>query len=66
MGTSIEKVILAIIALNGEQVLAGGGAPVFIAKDIEQQQRTAFLLEKILDGIAHDLENGILIIVRHW
>lgn len=64
MGTTIEKAILAIITLNDEHVLPGG-VPIFVAKNEEEQQRTAFLLEKILDGIAHDLENGILIIVKH-
>jgi len=64
MGTTIEKAILAIIALNNECILPGG-VPIFIARNEEEQQRTAFLLEKILDGIAHDLENGVLIIVKH-
>lgn len=64
MGTSIEKAILAVVTLNNEKI-AGGGAPVFIAGHQDELQRTAFLLEKILDGIAHDLENGCMIIVRH-
>lgn len=64
MGTTIEKAILAVITINNEQV-NGGGAPIFVAKSQEELQRTAFLLEKILDGIAHDLENGSMIIVRH-
>ena len=64
MGTTIEKIILAIITTNKELVL-GGGAPVFMAENQEQMQRTAFLLEKILDGMAHDLENEAMIIVRH-
>ncbi len=64
MGTTIEKYILAIITKEKEQV-RGGGAPVFIATNDEELQRTAFLLEKILDGIAHDLENGSMIIVKH-
>ncbi|MGD9678593.1 MAG: hypothetical protein AB7V16_09660 [Vulcanibacillus sp.] len=64
MGITIEKYILAIVSVSRETVIAGG-APVFIVDSKEKMQRTAFLLEKILDGIAHDLENGTIIIVRH-
>lgn len=64
MEITIEKYILAVITLDNERVLPGG-VPTFVAKNEEDLQRTAFLLEKILDGIAHDLENGILIIVKH-
>jgi len=64
MGTSVENYILAIITINKEKV-DGGGAPIFIENTKEDVQKTAFLLEKILDGIAHDLQNGTLIIVRH-
>lgn len=64
MSITIEKYILAIVTINKDQLISGG-APVFLAKNQEEQQRTAFLLEKILDGIAHDLENGTMIIVRH-
>jgi len=64
MSITLEKYILAIVTINKDQLISGG-APVFLAKNQEEQQRTAFLLEKILDGIAHDLENGTMIIVRH-
>lgn len=64
MEITIEKAILAIITLDNERVLPGG-VPVFVTRNEEELQRTAFLLEKILDGIAHDLENGVLIIVKH-
>jgi len=64
MGITIEKSILAVVTINKDQII-GGGSPIFVAVNKEEQQRTAYLLEKILDGIAHDLENGTLIIVRH-
>ncbi len=64
MGTTIEKYIIAIVTINKEQVF-NGGAPMFVAENEEQLQKTAFLLEKILDGMAHDLNNGTMIIVRH-
>ncbi|GIP32373.1 hypothetical protein [Paenibacillus sp. J2TS4] len=56
--------ILAVVALDKDQ-LVGGGAPVFIAGSKEEQQNVAFKLEKILDAMAHDLENGVMIIVKH-
>lgn len=64
MEITIEKTILAIITLDNERILPGG-VPTFTARNEDELQRTAFLLEKILDGIAHDLENGVLIIVKH-
>ncbi len=64
MDTTIEKYILAIVTNNKDKIIASG-APVFVTRNNDEMQRTAFLLEKILDGIAHDLENGTIIIVRH-
>ncbi|MDF2668345.1 MAG: hypothetical protein K0R67_651 [Paenibacillus sp.] len=55
--------IMAIVTLHPEQV--SGGAPIFVVASQEEQQQVAFLLEKILDGSAHDLQNGNLIIVKH-
>jgi hypothetical protein len=54
--------ILAIITLHPDQV--SGGAPIFRVSDGAEQQKIAFLLEKILDGSAHDLKNGNVIIVK--
>lgn len=64
MDITLEKYILAIVTNSREKIIASG-TPVFITGSDDEMQRTAFLLEKILDGIAHDLENGTLIIVRH-
>jgi hypothetical protein len=55
--------ILAVITYNKEQI--AGGAPIFIAQSKEEQERIAFSLEKILDANAHDLKNGLMIIVDH-
>ena len=41
-----------------DQDRVGGGAPIFVEPDKEKRESTAFLLEKILDAIAHDLKNG--------
>jgi hypothetical protein len=63
MGTTIENYILAVVSTSREKV--GGGAPIFFVNTEEELQQFSFLLEKILDGMAHDLKNGTMIIVRH-
>lgn len=55
--------ILAVIAVNKEQI--AGGAPIFLVSSQEEQEQMAFSLEKILDANAHDLKNGLMIIVDH-
>ncbi|HEY8414883.1 MAG TPA: hypothetical protein VIK99_03825 [Thermaerobacter sp.] len=60
-----RKSILAIVTTDRERVAAGAGAPVFHARDEDEAQQTAFLLSRILDAMVHDLENGVLILVRH-
>ncbi|MBD0380609.1 capping complex subunit for YIEGIA [Paenibacillus sedimenti] len=55
--------IVAVVTMDKEKV--GGGAPIFIVNDAEQQQKVSFSLEKILDATAHDLKNGTMILVRH-
>lgn len=55
--------ILAVITKEKENV--GGGAPIFVVEDDDAQQKIALYLSRILQGVAHDLENGTFIIVRH-
>lgn len=55
--------ILAVVSLNRDKV--GGGAPIFYVQNEEELQQTAFSLEKILDAMAHDLQNGTMILVNH-
>jgi hypothetical protein len=55
--------ILAVVTEEKDRV--AGGAPIFIAKNAEEKQHIAFSLEKIMNATAHDLKNGILIIVKH-
>ncbi|WP_232696303.1 capping complex subunit for YIEGIA [Brevibacillus daliensis] len=57
------KEISAIITTRREDV--SGGTPVFVAKDEQEMQDIAFLLEKILDGMVHEIAPRILVIVRH-
>lgn len=55
--------IMAVITLDSE--LVGGGAPVFLARSREEQEKIALYLSRILPGGIHDLENGVMVIVRH-
>ncbi|WP_141501036.1 capping complex subunit for YIEGIA [Paenibacillus luteus] len=55
--------IVAVVSTKPHSV--GGGAPIFIAENLEKLQETSFLLEKILDASAHDLKNGTIILVNH-
>jgi hypothetical protein len=55
--------IMAVVTADKNQV--AGGAPIFIAQDAGELQKIAFSLEKILDAFAHDLQNGVMILVDH-
>lgn len=55
--------IVAIVAVNAQRV--DGGAPIFIAKDDEEQRKIAFTLEKILDATTHYIDDEIYILVNH-
>ncbi len=60
----INESILAVVTLNLELV-SGGGAPVFLARDQAELDRISAYLSRITGGVAHDLENGTYILVRH-
>jgi hypothetical protein len=55
--------IVAVISTDREKV--AGGAPIFIVSDEAERQKVAFTLEKLLDCIAQDLNNGTMILVRY-
>ncbi|EXX91397.1 hypothetical protein BG53_01550 [Paenibacillus darwinianus] len=55
--------ICAVVTINRESV--GGGAPIFVENSADHAEKTAFLLEKILDASTHDLKNGTFILVSH-
>lgn len=58
-GTSIK----AVVTTKRDKV--AGGAPIFIVEDYDRMQKTAFLLEKILDAMAHELNEETMLIVKH-
>lgn len=55
--------ILAVVTTDMNKVK--GGTPIFYAKDEQELEKTSLYLSKILFGMAHDLENGTYVIVRH-
>lgn len=65
--TPLDKVILATVVLveASQYVISGGSGPVYVAKDVKEQQQIAIYLSRITGGMVHDMENGMLIIVRH-
>jgi len=63
LDTELVGAVLAVITLNPEMV--AGGAPIFIARNEEEQKRIALILSRVLKGMVHDLENGTYIIVKH-
>ena len=63
MEVSISKIVLAAVTLEPHKV--AGSIPTFLVSDAEEQQKIAQYLGRILEGVVHDLENGVLIIVKH-
>ncbi len=55
--------ILAVITDNVDKV--GGGAPIFYAKDKEDMSKLALLLSRCLGAAVHDLQNDVLVIIKH-
>ncbi len=61
----MEDTILAAVTTDQYADKVHGSVAIFIADDEIEQQRTAMLLARIMRGMSHDLENGVMIIVRH-
>ena len=64
MNIEISHFIMAIVTCERDKVQSGF-APVFYAKNEEESEKIAFLIAKITQGMVHNLENGVYIIVRH-
>lgn len=60
----INDYTLAVITTDKE-MKAGGGCPIFYAKDDKELQERALLISKCVGGAVHDMTNGTLIIVKH-
>ena len=61
----MNDTILAAVTTDEYAGKVQGSVAVFIADDEIEQQRTAMLLARIMRGMSHDLENGVMIVVRH-
>ena len=61
----MNDTILAAVTTEEYADKVQGSVAVFIADDEAEQQRTAMLLARIMRGMSHDLENGVMIVVRH-
>ena len=61
----MNDTILAAVTTDEYADKVQGSVAVFIADDEAEQQRTAMLLAMIMRGMSHDLENGVMIVVRH-
>ncbi|MBQ2004779.1 MAG: hypothetical protein II301_07200 [Peptococcaceae bacterium] len=61
----MNDTILAAVTTDEYADKVQGSVAVFIADDEAEQQRTAMLLARIMRGMSHDLENGVMIVVRH-
>lgn len=57
------KNILAAITIDPSRV--GGGIPIFYAENQEEQEKISTYLARITEGVIHDLENGVYILVKH-
>lgn len=61
----MRDTILAAVVTRPCADKVRGAQSVFIAEDEDERARTAALLGRILKAMAHDLENGVTIIVQH-
>lgn len=59
----MQEKILAIATTKRN--LVAGGAPIFVAENEKELHEKAFLLEKILDAMVHQLDQETLIVVKH-
>jgi hypothetical protein len=63
LNATIQKFILAAVTTSPDKVPSG--TAVFHCKTEEELQKICANLEAILDGIAHELDHGLFIIVKH-
>ena len=62
MDVTISKLILAVVTTEDKPV---GGVPTFYAKSEDERARMSTILSRVLEAVAHDMGNGIYIIVKH-
>lgn len=62
MEVAIRKVILAAVTTQEQQI---HGVPVFYARNEEEKEFIAMTLSRVLEAVAHDMGNGLYILVKH-
>ena len=62
MDVSLKKVILAAVTAEEGRI---SGIPVFYAQSEEQRAVMATILSRVLEAVAHDMGNGVYILVKH-
>lgn len=51
--------IFCIVTTDPTRVTPGGGAPVFVAGDQDEQARIAMWISRTTNAAVHDLHNGV-------
>ena len=60
----INSYTLAVITTDKE-MNTSGGCPIFYANDDDELQNKAMLMATCVDGIVHQISDGVLIVVKH-
>lgn len=63
MQVSITKMILAAVTTSLNRNVSG--VPVFYAETEEEMVEMSVILSRVLEAVAHDMGNGVYIIVKH-
>ena len=63
MEVKLTKAIAAAVTTQKDQRV--DGLPIFYAQSDEEMVRMATVLSRILEAVAHDMGNGVYIIVKH-
>ncbi|MGE4282640.1 MAG: hypothetical protein AB7G87_02870 [Clostridia bacterium] len=64
MGIEIQKNIVAIVTHRKDKVQSGF-APVFYSESENESEKLALYLSKVVQGMVHNLENGVYVVVKH-
>jgi hypothetical protein len=63
MADQATPILFAIITTDTKLVSNGGMAPVFIAKDEEEQHEIAMWISRITNANTHNLPNGVVMMI---
>lgn len=66
MDVELKQRILALIVLEeARDRVSPGEAPAFYVKTKKEQEWLALVMSRTLMAMAHDLENGVYMLVKH-